>query len=343
MSGPARSLYFEAPGEVALRERPIPEPGPEEVRVETAVSAISAGTELLVYRGEVPTDMSVDPTLDAFDGDFSFPVSYGYAAVGTVTACGDRVDDAWRGRSVFAFTPHESHFLAAPDSLVPVPDSLSASAAALLPTAETASNLVLDAAPAVGERVAVHGAGVVGLFTTALLAAFPLSSLVAVDPLPGRRALAGELGADETLHPDRSDRLGDRRAADEPPGLDLAIEVSGRPAALDDAVDAVGYDGRVVVGSWYGEKRADLDLGGEFHRDRIDISSSQVSTIAPDRRGRWTTDRRLDTATDLLERVPVEELVTHRVPFADAPRAYDLLDGADAGEGSPLQVLLTYD
>lgn len=344
MDDPARTLFFESPGEVSLRERSIPERGPGEVLVETRVSAISAGTELLVYRGEVPEELSVGQTLAAFeDGDegFTFPLAYGYAAVGTVTDRGDDVDGAWEGRTVFAFNPHESHFLASPDALVPVPASLSAEAATLLPTAETATSLVLDAAPRVGERAVVHGAGVVGLFTTALLAEFPLAELAVVDPLADRRAVAERLGADTTLHPDEVGQLGDRRAADENEGMDLAVEISGDPAALDDAIDAVGYDGRVVVGSWYGTKRADLNLGGRFHRSRIDLQSSQVSTIAPELRGRWTSDRRLDRALDVLEGVPVEEVVTHRVPFADAPTAYELL--ADRSDASPLQVLLTYD
>ena len=125
--------HLAAPGEVAFSERPVPEPGPDEVLVETRASAISAGTELLVYRGLVADDAAVDPTLEGFDDDFSFPVAYGYAAVGTVTACGANVDEAWHGREVFGFNPHETHFVAAPESLVPVPPSLSVEATTLLP------------------------------------------------------------------------------------------------------------------------------------------------------------------------------------------------------------------
>ncbi|MFB6304145.1 MAG: zinc-binding alcohol dehydrogenase [Haloferacaceae archaeon] len=340
----ARSLYFEAPGEVALRERPVPDPGPEEVRVRTRVSAVSAGTELLVYRGKVPRGLAVDDALEAFDGEtFTFPLKYGYAAVGRVTACGDDVDDAWRGRRVLAYNPHETHFTASPSSLVRIPEGLSDDAAALLPTVETAASLVLDTAPRLGERVVVHGAGPVGLTTTGLLAEFPLDALAVVDPVGRRRDLAREFGADVAAPPADLDDVLARHADADPDGMDAAVELSGDPTALDDAVDAVGYDGRVVVGSWYGDAGARLSFDGHFHRDRIEVRSSQVSTLDPELRGRWTRDRRLSTAMDRLDALPLDGLVTHRVPFDEAPSAYRALDGeSDDEEDSPVQVLLTY-
>jgi threonine dehydrogenase-like Zn-dependent dehydrogenase len=108
---------------------------------------------------------------------------------------------------------------------------------------------------------------------------------------------------------------------------------------LDWALRATGYDGRIVIGSWYGEKRAALDLGGEFHRSRIRLISSQVSTLAPELRGRWTHARRLGTALALLQRVAPDQLITHRLPFANAAEAYRLL--ADHPEQA-IQVVLTY-
>jgi threonine dehydrogenase-like Zn-dependent dehydrogenase len=218
-----------------------------------------------------------------------------------------------------------------------VPEGVSSETAALLPTAETATTLVMDGRPRVGERVVVLGAGMVGLVTTSVLSAFPLERLTVAEPVARRREVARRLGADETIRPERAARVGERG---DPAGADLAYELSGSPAALDDAIDAVGYDGRIVVGSWYGRKRAETDLGGFFHRNRIDVSSSQVSTLAPDLRGRWTKDRRLDAAWDRLREVDTAGLITHRVAFEDAPEAYRLLDD---GPGNALQVLLTYD
>ena len=331
-----RSVVFTGPRETAVQETTFT-PTPEEVVVRTRFSAINAGTELLIYRGQAPQDLPADATLDSLDGDLSYPLRYGYAAVGDVTAVGDAVDDDWLDRTVFAFNPHDSAFAAEPDQLVPVPDDVAPTAMTMLPSIETATSLVLDGRPRVGERVVVFGAGVIGLFTLALLSTFPLDRLVAVEPLPARREQARRIGADAAVAPEHLD---DALATDRTEGADLLYELSGEPAALDDAVAAAGYDSRVIVGSWYGTKRASLDLGGGFHRDRVSIESSQVSTLAPDSRGRWDKARRLDTALDHLRRVDTDPLITHDLPFGDAPSAYDLL--AD-GRNDALQVLLCYD
>lgn len=345
---PARSLYFVGPREVSVRERPVPDPGPDEVRVQTSVSAVSPGTERLIYRGEAPRDLSADPSIPALAGTLDYPLQYGYAAVGTVTAAGDDVADEWLDRRVFAFNPHESHFLADPTDLHVIPENCSNERAALLPNVETALNFVMDGRPVVGERVVVFGQGVVGLLTTALLARFPLERLVTVDTVARRRDLSRSLGADESLTPvdaraelnPVTGRTQDADAdADVPPGVDLTYELSGNPDALDAAIDVTGYDGRVVIGSWYGEKRSELALGGRFHRSRIDLQSSQVSTIAPDLRGRWTTERRFARAWDWLSRVDTDRLVTHRVPLKQAPDAYHRLD-TDREE--TVQILFTY-
>ena len=324
------ALYFTGPETVDHRPVSV-DPAADEVVVATDASAISAGSELLVYRDEVPTEMPVDETIEAFDDTFEYPLRYGYAAAGTVVETGGDVADEWLDRSVFAFRPHQTRFAAAPDDLVVLPDGVSAAHGCLLPTVETATNLVLDSEPKLDESVVVFGAGVVGLCTTRLLSAFPLDELVVVEPIAARREAATSMGADRTLTPEA--------AAAELGDCDLAVELSGEPAVLNDAIDAVGYDGRVVVGSWYGEKRAPIDLGGSFHRDRIELVSSQVSTIDPARRGRWDRQRRFDTAVEWLDRLDCERLISHRIPFSEAADAYELLDERSE---PVLQVVLTY-
>ena len=325
------ALYFTAPETVETRPITVGPPDLSELLVETTVSAISAGTELLVYHDETPSDVRVDETIDALDEEFGYPLRYGYAACGVVREVGAEIDSEWIGRTVFSFTPHQTRFRADPDSVVVLPEGATAEAGALVPSMETATNLVLDAAPRLGERVVVFGAGVIGLCVTRLLSSFPLSELVVVDPIERRRTLAREFGADRAVTPEtRAETVGD---------ADLAVELSGQPAALNDAIDAVGYDARVVVGSWYGTKRAELNLGGRFHRDRIDIVSSQVSTISPELRGRWDRARRFDTALDWLGRIDVETLITHRIPFERAEEAYELLDG---DRDATVQVVLEY-
>ncbi|MBB6646723.1 zinc-dependent alcohol dehydrogenase [Halobellus ruber] len=331
-----RSLYFTGPSEAAIRPTSVGM-ADDEVLVETRVSGISAGTELLIYRGDAPTDLPADETLEALDGDLSFPVRYGYAAVGEVVETGAAVDDEWLGRTVFGFTPHETHFALPPERLLVVPDAVDPEAMATFPSVETATSLVLDGRPRVGEEVVVFGAGVVGLCTTGVLSSFPLRRLVVAEPIEGRRERAREMGADVAVPPGAvADVIGSDADRE---GADLVYELSGRPATLDDAVAAAGYDGRVIVGSWYGDKPAALDLGSSFHRDRISIESSQVSTLAPETRGRWSKQRRAEVAVERLRDLDAADLVTHRVPFDDAPEAYRLLEERADGV---LQVLLTY-
>ncbi len=331
------SLYFTGPEAVDLRETNTSVEA-DEVLVETQFSGISPGTELLIYHGQAPSDLPADATLDALDGDLSYPLRYGYAAIGEVTEVGSAADQAWLGRTVLAFNPHETRFSARPSDLIQVPDTITPTEMALYPTVETATNLVLDGAPKIGDRVAVFGAGVVGLSTIGLLSSFPVSELLAVDPLASRRDRALEMGADSAVAP--ADLATDRWSdAVGPDGADIVFEVSGHPSALDQARALTGYDGHVVVGSWYGTKPTTLDLGGSFHRDRISLESSQVSTLSPSLRGRWNRERRGAVALDNLESIPVESLVTHRVPFENAPNAYRLLD---EHPDEALQVLLTY-
>jgi 2-desacetyl-2-hydroxyethyl bacteriochlorophyllide A dehydrogenase len=326
-----RSLWFVGAGRVDFRDEGVGPPSTGEALVQTLYSAISPGTEMLVYRQQVPADMPVDESIGALAGTFTYPLKYGYAAVGRVVALGPEVEAAWRDRMVFAFNPHETHFVAATRDLIPLPDDVDAETALFLANMETAVNFLLDGAPLVGERVVVLGQGVVGLLTTALLARLPLATLTTFDLYPLRRSASVSLGAHASLDP--ADALPTALDAD------LTYELSGSPATLDLAIAVTGFGGRIIVGSWYGEKRTQLDLGGRFHRSRLRLSSSQVSTLTPELLARWTKARRLGVAWDMLRRVEPARFITHRIPFHDAPQAYDRLDHHPA---DCIQVILTY-
>lgn len=319
-----RSLWFEGVRDVALRQSSIPQPAENQLQVRTICSAISAGTEMLIYRGEVPTDLAADATIDALAGELAFPLQYGYACVGEVMAVGAGTDRAWVGRRIFAFNPHEEWFVISAENAIPLPDNLPSDIAALLPNMETAVSFVMDGRPIIGERVILFGLGVVGLLTTKLLADLSLAELSVADRLENRLALAATFGGQS------------RHGAN----YDLAYELTGNPAALNDAIEAVGYGGRVVIGSWYGVKQAQLDLGGTFHRNHIQLISSQVSTLHPRWRGRWTKTRRLQLALDLLQKHQPHQLITHHIPVTDAATAYQLLDEQPQ---NALQIILTYD
>ncbi len=314
-----RTLTFTAPRQVEIREEPPPPLGADDVLVQTVCSAISAGSELLIYRGQFPRELA--DSHDALSSGLNYPLAYGYACVGRVIEAGPRVDPEWVGRFVFSFQPHTTHFIARPEALFPVPEGLAPETACFLPNMETAVNLVQDAAPILGERVLVLGQGVIGLLTASLLAEFPLDRLATADHFEVRRKALG-LRSFDSSQPDFRDQV----RACLPDGADLTLEVSGAPSALDDAIALTRFSGRIVVGSWYGEKRAALDLGGAFHRSRIQLISSQVSTIAPALSARWDKSRRFEVAWQALGRIRPERWITQRFPLDQAAETYRLLD-----------------
>jgi 2-desacetyl-2-hydroxyethyl bacteriochlorophyllide A dehydrogenase len=333
-----QAVYFLAPRQVEVRQEDLPRLEPGQVLVESLVSAISPGTEMLVYRGQFPQGMSADATISALSDEFSYPLKYGYSLVGRVVEIAGDVDPGWRDRLVFAFQPHQSHFQAAPSELIPVPEGLTPEQAVFLPNMETAVNFVMDGKPLVGERVAVVGQGIVGLLTTAVLSCFPLETLVTFDRFALRRRASLQLEAHASLDPEdgaMAQQLKDLL----PAGADLTYELSGAPEALDLAIAATGFDGRVIIGSWYGQKRASPDLGGRFHRSRIRLVSSQVSTIAPEFSGRWSKERRFAVAWQMLREVNPQRCITHRFPIQRAAEAYQWVD---QHPGETIQVLLDY-
>ena len=324
-----KTLYFTAPEELEVREESIESVRPEQVLVETQLSAISPGTEMLVYRGQFPEELSVDETIASLAGSFRYPLKYGYSCVGRIIETGARVDPAWQGRLVFSFHPHESHFVANLTDLIPVPVELSPEDAVFLPNMETAVNFLMDGRPMIGEFVAVFGLGIVGLLTTSLLVKHPLAGVVCFDRYEKRREQALSLGAGEALHPeDREgwmqtrENLRQQGMAD---GFDLVYELSGAPAALDQAIGLTGFAGRVVIGSWYGKKPVALNLGGRFHRSRIRLISSQVSSLDPQLLGRWTKSRRLGVAWEVLRQLRPARWITHQFCLEQAGQAYHCL------------------
>jgi 2-desacetyl-2-hydroxyethyl bacteriochlorophyllide A dehydrogenase len=324
----AASVWFTSARNVELREEALPAVGPLDVRVEAIASAISHGTEMLVFRGQVPEEFELD--LPSLRGSYQFPIKYGYASVGRVVEVGPDVHGLAEGDAVFVHHPHQTAYVVSGTAAVRLPDDLDPMLGAFLANLETATSVVLDAAPRLGERVAVFGQGVVGLLITQLARRTGVAHIVAVDPIQRRRELARQLGADEVL------ASGDALAGAE---LDLAIEASGSVGALDQALRSVAFGGTVTVCSWYGTKAVPLSLGGPFHRRRLRIVSSQVGTIDAALQPRWSRERRLAVARDLLPQLDLKSLISHRFPLDRAGEAYALID---AHPEETVQVVLTY-
>ena len=280
-----RSIIFKAPFEIEIAEETVPGPGPAEVLVETKFSAVSHGTEMLVYRGLFPDDMAVDETIPGLKRPLHYPLKYGYAAIGEVIEVGSEVNRDLIGRMVYALHPHESCFTAGVDELYPVPRDIDPLDALFWANMETAVNFLMDGRPLIGEKVVVFGQGVVGLLTAALLARFPLAALLTLDNFKLRREASRSVGAGLALDPGRRDALATAIQWLEPQAsegsADLVYELSGDPGALNPAIAVTGFDGRILIGSWYGRQQAALELGGRFHRQRIRLISSQVSSVTP--------------------------------------------------------------
>ena len=314
-----RALWFVGPRQVELRETDTPAPAADQCSVRTICSGISSGTEMLAYRDELPPDLLVDEAIGSLGGRFTYPFQYGYSAVGRVEATGADVSGLAPGDVVFAFQPHQERFVAADRELVPIGE-LDPRHAVLLPYVETALQVGLDAGPVLEEDVVVSGLGVLGLLV-AMMIGHAGARVVGVEPVAWRREAAGALGI-EAIDPGRLDDL---------PEPALVIECSGNPAALARALEVVAHEGTVLVASWYGAKPVSLPLGGRFHRRRLTIRSTQVSTIPAAMAGRWTPRRRLERARELAGSLPLERLATHVVPFDRAGEGYARVDAAEPG------------
>jgi 2-desacetyl-2-hydroxyethyl bacteriochlorophyllide A dehydrogenase len=318
----ARAVDFVAPRRVELREVEVPDPPEGHVLVATEWSGISSGTELLAYRGEVDPDLPLDETLGALAGTFTYPFRYGYSAVGRVVRPAAPFQE---GQRVFAFHPHQDLFVADAREVVPV-DDLDPRAATLYPMVETALQVCLDAAPRLGETVVVVGLGAVGILVAALLARTG-AVVLGSEPEPARRAAAAAFGV-RAVDPDEVQEV---VAAETGQGADLVVEASGNPGALASTLGVLAHEGTALVCSWYGTKPVPLPLGAAFHRRRLALRSTQVSTLPAALTARWDRRRRTELAWRLARELPLSALATHAFPFERAAEAYACADRKDDG------------
>jgi len=326
-----RTVQFVAPGRVALADVDVDEPASGELLVRAEFSGISGGTEMLAYRGEVDPELVLDDTLGALGGTFAYPFAYGYSVVGRVERSRGSVPE---GARVFAFHPHQDLFVVGERDVISLDDE-DPRCATLLPLVETALQVSLDAGPRLGEVVAVLGLGCVGVLTGALLRRAG-ARVVGCEPRPDRRQAAAHLGVDAVTPEELDGRLNELTKGR---GVPLVIEASGRPDVLAGALPLLAHEGTALVCSWYGTKPVQLPLGGDFHRRRLVIQSTQVSSIPSSLAGRWDRQRRREVARGLLSELALEPLATHEFPFERAPDAYAAVAG---GEPDLMHAALRY-
>jgi threonine dehydrogenase-like Zn-dependent dehydrogenase len=315
-------LWFAAPRRAELREEPIGEPAEDQVLVRGIISVVSSGTEMRVYRGEIDPTMNLG--LETFAGTFDFPVKFAYQIVGEVIDAGSR-SGYEIGQRVFARHPHQELFVVRNDPflLYAVPAGLPPERAAFSNLLDVAYNSMLDVPVRIGDAVVVYGQGLIGSFC-AQLARRTAGVLVVVDPIEERRANAIDWGADAAVDPaDAPEAIADLTQGR---GADISIEVSGAPAAFQQAIRTTGREGTIVVVSFFGSKSVPLVLSPEFHYGRQRIVSSQVRGLTPVLQPRWDVQRRMENVFRLLSDDTLVAPVSHTLPFERAPEAYTLLD-----------------
>jgi threonine dehydrogenase-like Zn-dependent dehydrogenase len=309
----ARAFWLRAPGTGEIRPVRLRRPGPGEVLVRTVYSGVSRGTETLIFGGRVPPSQYTAMRAPFQDGDFPGPVKYGYLNVGVVDE-----GPAWlRNQTVFCLYPHQTAYVVPIDAVTLVPPGVPAARAVLAGTVETAVNALWDAAPLVGDRVAVVGAGMVGCSVARLVAQIPGVQVTLVDVDAGRATVARALGTDFAL-PDEATG-----------GCDLVVHTSATSSGLQCSLDLLGMEGTVLDLSWYGDGETTLSLGGAFHARRLAIRASQVGTVAPARRARRSTGDRMRLALDLLQDPAFDALLTGESRFEELPEVLRrLADGS---------------
>ncbi len=306
--GECAAFWVAEPGLGEIRAERISDPAEGQVKIRTSCSGISRGTESLVFKGRVPESEYERMRCPHQAGSFPGPVKYGYASVGVVDALGLGVGEGWLSERVFCLHPHQDQFCVAVDDLVPVPASVPEDRAVLAANLETAVNTLWDAAPLVGDRIAIVGAGTMGCLVAGLAGQIPGVRVELVDVNPARADIAARLGV-AFSEPDAA--TGE---------VDLVFHASGRGAGLALSLSLAGFEARIVELSWYGADEVTLPLGGAFHSKRLSIVASQVGQVAPARRSRRSRKERLQLAMSLLADPRYDCLLSEACAFDELPK-----------------------
>ena len=299
----AHAFWLRAPGCGEIRSVTLPQPRRDEVLVRTLRSGVSRGTETLVFRGGVPPGQYSAMRAPFQEGDFPGPVKYGYLSVGVV----DEGPADMCGRTVFCLYPHQTAYVVPAHAVALVPDGVPPARAVLAGTVETAVNAAWDAAPLIGDRVAVVGAGMVGCCVARLLAGVLGVQVTLVDIDAGRGQVAAALG------------VGFATPGEVAGDCDLVVHTSGTSSGLQQSLQLLSEDATVIELSWYGDAPVSVELGASFHSRRLAIRASQVGQVAAARRTRRTRADRLALALELLRDPAFDVLLTGSSPFSELP------------------------
>lgn len=332
------AVWFTGPRQASLVPEVVRPPKRGEVTIRSIRSLISPGTEMAFYFGQVPAGLEVG--LPGAVTNSRFPVKFGYSCVGRVEQTGKDTEHL-AGKLVFARHPHQSLFTSPVEAngrlvVRALPDTVSPELATFCNLADVAVNALLDVPVRIGDVVVVFGCGIVGL-CIAQLAARTGGCVIAVDPLAQRRELARQLGVDVAVAPEGVGEVVQERTRGR--GADVIFEASGAGPALQQALEINGVSGTIAVVSFYGDRKIELRLTPEFHTRAHRVVSTMVGRLNPALSPRWDAQRRGKVALGLLDDLQVQRMITHRIRFADASKAFEV--AADRS-GDSLGVILVY-
>ncbi|MEP1443670.1 MAG: zinc-binding alcohol dehydrogenase [Hyphomicrobiales bacterium] len=316
--GQTRALFYEKAGLGTLKTVKLPALAANEILVDSLYSGISRGTESIVFNGKIPKSEWQAMRCPHQNGDFSFPIAYGYAVVGKVIAIGSGITKLFAGETVFVLHPHQENIIIAEDMARPIPENVPANRAVLSANMETALNAVWDANLEAHHKVSVVGGGVVGLLTAYVAAQDSSTPVTLIDINPNKQKIAEKLGLNFALPKNAKD------------GQDVVFHTSANGAGLQTAINLLAFEGQVIEMSWYGDKPVQLSLGGPFHSKRLKIVSSQVGHIAPPKRATHGYAERMAEAMQLLVDPALDHLLEEAITFNALPDALPDIFSSDS-------------
>lgn len=325
-----KGLYADGEQHVIIKEFPEQELQEGQVLLQTEFAAIKHGTEFHLFGGSPFSTRRFDPEQRLFveyteqderpEGRF-----LGNMVVGKIAAVGSAVTSLQVGDRVYGYGPACDYLVREEATFTRLPSEMSESDAVCLDPAFYAFAAVRDARAGVGSNVIVSGMGAIGLFVIQLLKINGCLHIIAVDPLEKRRQLASKLGADLVIDPTRQDvglivreYLGGR-------GADVAIEASGNYRALANAVRSVHNCCRIVTLGYYKGLDTVLELGAEWHHNRLELISSMPVWDNPLRDyPQWDQERLARTLIEMFRRqwLTSKGIVDPVVPFSQAADAF---------------------
>lgn len=300
----AQALWYVAPGEAELRPATIGDLRPGDALVRSLYSGLSRGTERLIFEGKVPEMEWSRMKAPAQEGEFPFPVKYGYSAVGVAEEGPAEI----KGKNVFALYPHQDRFVIPAERAFIIPDNVPPRRATLAANMETALNILWDGNAQPADKIVIVGGGIVGMLVASLASRLPGADVTLIDIEASREAITKKLGVGFAL-PDKA-----------PGEADLVIHTTASAAGLSLALKLAGVEGTIVEASWFGTGMVNVALGDAFHSRRLRLISSQVGNVCASRAKRWTTRRRLEAAIGMLADDRLDALLGEEVPFAELPQ-----------------------